>query len=373
MAILLGTIVGGFAAKDGNASGALRRRDDHDSRCSAGARACFIPPTGAARPTCGSTEHLRSTGGAAEARLRADRRLWWGGLATSWFWLVGAVVLSLLPPLVKNSARRRPKRSSPSICAIFSVAHRDRLACFAAWLAHGRIVLLPDAGRRALSARPVALDLGCDDLRRSRCAGSTGRGAVLRSLARASMWRSTLPASPSRAASSSCRPSPPCRPGPAPTSAPASSRPSTCSTPPSWWSGTLALAALQTCAAERRRVAVHAASASLTLRRASSWIAATCRRTALRDFLVDPVPRLATGSRCRARRTSTTAGPQRRSSRSTTSASSTPPLRSRCCDKDAGLRHRLRHRAALVGEAVPASSRARMPLDPTRSRWRRAR
>ena len=35
--------------------------------------------------------------------LKADRRLWIGGLITSWFWLVGAVVLSLLPPMVKDT------------------------------------------------------------------------------------------------------------------------------------------------------------------------------------------------------------------------------------------------------------------------------
>ena len=34
--------------------------------------------------------------------LRADPRLWWGGIVASWFWLIGAVVLSLLPPLVKD-------------------------------------------------------------------------------------------------------------------------------------------------------------------------------------------------------------------------------------------------------------------------------
>ena len=33
--------------------------------------------------------------------MRADPRLWWGALVVSWFWLVGALVLSLLPPLVK--------------------------------------------------------------------------------------------------------------------------------------------------------------------------------------------------------------------------------------------------------------------------------
>ena len=34
--------------------------------------------------------------------LRADARLWWGAMVTSWFWLVGIVVLSLLPPLIKT-------------------------------------------------------------------------------------------------------------------------------------------------------------------------------------------------------------------------------------------------------------------------------
>jgi acyl-[acyl-carrier-protein]-phospholipid O-acyltransferase/long-chain-fatty-acid--[acyl-carrier-protein] ligase len=34
--------------------------------------------------------------------LRADRRLWIGGHIVSWFWLVGAVALSLLPALIKD-------------------------------------------------------------------------------------------------------------------------------------------------------------------------------------------------------------------------------------------------------------------------------
>ena len=37
------------------------------------------------------------------ADLRQDRRLWVGGLITSWFWLVGAVSLALLPPLMKDA------------------------------------------------------------------------------------------------------------------------------------------------------------------------------------------------------------------------------------------------------------------------------
>ena len=30
--------------------------------------------------------------------LRDDRRIWWGAMVTSWFWLVGAVVVGLLVP-----------------------------------------------------------------------------------------------------------------------------------------------------------------------------------------------------------------------------------------------------------------------------------
>ena len=35
--------------------------------------------------------------------LKAEPRLWDGMVIVSWFWLVGAVVLSLLPALVKDS------------------------------------------------------------------------------------------------------------------------------------------------------------------------------------------------------------------------------------------------------------------------------
>ena len=34
--------------------------------------------------------------------LRTTRRLWIGGLITSWFWLAGIVALSLLPTLIKG-------------------------------------------------------------------------------------------------------------------------------------------------------------------------------------------------------------------------------------------------------------------------------
>src|SRR5258708_25454643 len=73
--------------------------------------------------------------------LREDPRLWWGALVTSWFWLVGAVSLSLMPPLVKNVLGGKEEVGTTCL-AIFSIliAIRSRLA---GWLAAGRIILLP--------------------------------------------------------------------------------------------------------------------------------------------------------------------------------------------------------------------------------------
>src|SRR6478672_4210109 len=100
LAILLGTIVGGLAAKDGG-----------DPASFSGLMLVFallcwgssllIPKVGSGAPDLViSTNIVRSTAELIR-HLRSDRRLWWGALVTSWFWLVGAVVLSLLPPLVK--------------------------------------------------------------------------------------------------------------------------------------------------------------------------------------------------------------------------------------------------------------------------------
>ena len=105
LAILLGTIVGGMAAKGGG-----------DPASFAGlmlvfALLCwvsslFIPRVGSGAPDLKISANIAASTAELLQHLRSDRRLWWGALVTSWFWLVGAVVLSLLPPLVKNVARR---------------------------------------------------------------------------------------------------------------------------------------------------------------------------------------------------------------------------------------------------------------------------
>ncbi len=62
----------------------------------------FIPSTAVAAPGLRVERNvLRSTVGMI-ADLRASRRLWVGALGVSWFWLSGAVTLSLVPLVVKE-------------------------------------------------------------------------------------------------------------------------------------------------------------------------------------------------------------------------------------------------------------------------------
>ena len=102
LAILAGTIAGGLAIANGVAGWPVAAAVMTLSVLCWGASQ-FIPATGEAAPhlvvnknPLTSTVHLLRD-------LKSDQRLWVGGLITSWFWLVGAVALSLLPPLMKDT------------------------------------------------------------------------------------------------------------------------------------------------------------------------------------------------------------------------------------------------------------------------------
>jgi len=101
-AILIGTIGGGLAAGNSGGEWVL-----------AGlvvvlAALCWlsaslIPKTGAGAPGLAIDYNPWTSTMSLIRHLRADRRLWVGALITSWFWLVGTVVLSLLPVLIKDT------------------------------------------------------------------------------------------------------------------------------------------------------------------------------------------------------------------------------------------------------------------------------
>ena len=156
IAILTGTIVGGLAAKDGG-----------DPATFAGmmmvfALACWgaarlIPPTGRGAPDIKISPNVIASTFSLLGALKADKRLWWGGIVVSWFWLVGAVMLSVLPSMVKNGLGGNEEVVTVFL-AIFSIAIAIGSG-LASYLAAGRIVLAPTLVAAVLLG-VFALDLG---------------------------------------------------------------------------------------------------------------------------------------------------------------------------------------------------------------------
>ena len=111
--------------------------------------------------------------------LRADPRLWWGAMVTSWFWLVGIVVLSLLPPLIKVIIGGNEDTVTVYL-ALFSIAVGAGSGLAAA-IARGRIVLKTTlAGAVLLGV--FALDLGIASMGRTPALSPQAPGAVFSSL-----------------------------------------------------------------------------------------------------------------------------------------------------------------------------------------------
>lgn len=156
IAILTGTIVGGIAAKGGGDVMIF------SALVMGFALLCWlsslmIPPTGEGAPHLVISSNIVVSTVALIRHLRGDPRLWWGALVTSWFWLVGIVVLSLLPPLVKTLIGG-DEETVTAYLAMFSVAVGIGSA-LAAVVARGRIVLGTTLfGAVLLGA--FALDLG---------------------------------------------------------------------------------------------------------------------------------------------------------------------------------------------------------------------
>ena len=170
LAILLGTIVAGIAARDGG-------NPIHFAwLMMVSAIACWgssllIPKTGEAAPQLAISPNIVASTAALIKQLRADPRLWWGAVVVSWFWLVGIVVLSLLPTLVKIDIGGTEAVATVFL-TIFSIAVAVGSG-LAAWLAAGRIIILPtligavllglfslDLGWAAFALVPAAAPIG---------------------------------------------------------------------------------------------------------------------------------------------------------------------------------------------------------------------
>jgi acyl-[acyl-carrier-protein]-phospholipid O-acyltransferase / long-chain-fatty-acid--[acyl-carrier-protein] ligase len=140
IAILAGTIAGGVAARGGGdpiVFGALVML--FAVLCWAAAAA--IPRTGEAAPGLKVDANVLRSTFRLLGDLRADQRLWRTGVMVSLFWVIGAVVMSLLPPMVKETLN-----GSEFVVSIYLAVFAVSIAVgsgIGSWLSSGRIVLLP--------------------------------------------------------------------------------------------------------------------------------------------------------------------------------------------------------------------------------------
>ena len=140
IAILLGTIAGGLAAQGGSDPIFFAFLIIAFS-LSCWVSSLFIPPTGQAAPNLVVRTNIVVSTLDLLRQLREDPRIWWGAIVTCWFWAVGGLALVLLPPLVKN-ALGGSEEVATFCLAIFAIAIAVGSG-LAAWLAAGRIILLP--------------------------------------------------------------------------------------------------------------------------------------------------------------------------------------------------------------------------------------
>ena len=137
IAILTGTIAGGLA-RAGELTAIAPLLVGVSLAC--WLSALFIPPTGQGAPHLKVSANIAASTARMIRYLRADSRLWWGALVTSWFWLSGIVALSLLPPLIKVNVGGN-QDTVTAFLALFSVAVGIGSG-LAAVIARGRIVLM---------------------------------------------------------------------------------------------------------------------------------------------------------------------------------------------------------------------------------------
>ena len=177
VAILLGTIGGGLAARDGG-NAELFAAIVMSFAIACWVAALFIPASGEGAPHLEVATNIVASTAMMVWHLRSDTRLWWGAMVTSWFWLIGIVVLSLLPPLVKTLIGGN-EYTVTAYLAVFSIAVGFGSGLAAAF-ARGRIVLKTTLVGAVLIGG-FALDLGVATLDATPATSLQGPGVVFTS------------------------------------------------------------------------------------------------------------------------------------------------------------------------------------------------
>ncbi len=177
LAILIGTIVAGIAANGNSSPIHFAWLMILTALLSFGS-SLLIPKVPAGAPDLAINRNIFVSTGSLLKQVRADSRLWWGAIVASWFWLVGALVLSLLPPLVSHDIG-----GTEEVVTLFLTIFSVSVAIgsgLAAWLAAGRIVLLPTLVGAVLIG-VFSLDLGWTASAVTPAPGAMGLGAYFAS------------------------------------------------------------------------------------------------------------------------------------------------------------------------------------------------
>ena len=117
----------------------------------------YIPSVGSRAPDLQVERNVFRSTWRLIVDTRADARIWTVTLVANWFWAFGAVILSLLPTLTR-ARLGGDENLYVAFLTLFSVSIAIGSA-IAAWLAHGRILLLPTPVAGLLIAL-FALDAG---------------------------------------------------------------------------------------------------------------------------------------------------------------------------------------------------------------------
>jgi acyl-[acyl-carrier-protein]-phospholipid O-acyltransferase/long-chain-fatty-acid--[acyl-carrier-protein] ligase len=155
-AIICGLIAGGFAAAETRAPWSVVLQLVLVGLACWGA-SLFIPKTGVGAPGLKVNPNLFASTRDILRELKNDDRQWVGAAAVSWFWLIGAVTLSIVPVVVKSRIGAGVEvETAINLFFAIGIAIGSLLAAI---IAHGRIQLAP-APFLLLAMAGILVDLG---------------------------------------------------------------------------------------------------------------------------------------------------------------------------------------------------------------------
>jgi MFS family permease len=155
IAIFLGLIAGGLSIKGRTPGGTVLQLLAIAIACFAAS--LFIPPVGRGAPHLRANRNVFGSTWALLRELTGDLTLWRRSVAVSWFWMSGAVALSLVPVVVRDKIGGGIEVET-AVSALFALGIGiGSLA--ASVIAHGRIYLKP-VPFAALGMAAFLIDLG---------------------------------------------------------------------------------------------------------------------------------------------------------------------------------------------------------------------